>query len=185
MADTHKRAKVCTKFYILPDGSESRSAKANAKSLEFRFANGHTHAVKREDHPDNIRACHEWFGISEKRGNAFAGAKGDADAAEELFLSMDEQLRAGTWVERAEGVGVRPSFVVDAVVKALTTTGQKVDEKRLASIKETLKEKKARDGALKDPAIAAAYATLKAERAIAKAKVAAENAGTAKVAMEF
>ena len=175
---------VCTKVYIAEDGSETRSAIAGWERLEFRFTNGKTHAVNRRDHNDNISACLEGFGVSEKYGNAYAGAKGDADVAEELFLNMQEQLKGGTWVERAEGLGPRPSLIADAIIAALKESKQKVDDTRAAAIREKVKDKAVREGALKDPAIKMHFEAAKAKRAAEKADKAAADAKGAKVTAE-
>lgn len=170
-----EKASVCKKVYVNTAGEETRSATADSVRLEFRFANGNVHVVEPKDHPGNISTCLGWFGISEKYGNAYAGAKGDADTAEEAFLSMQEQLQGGTWVEKAE-VGPRPSLIADAIIAALTAAGQKVDEKRAASVREKVKDKATRDGALKDPVIKAEYEAIKAKRAAERAKAARDLA---------
>lgn len=174
MADA-KKSSVCKKVYVDANGEETRSATQDADKLEFRFDNGNTHVVRLVDHNPDIRSCLGWFGISEKYGNAYAGAKGDADAAEELFLSMQEQLLGGTWVDRAEA-GPRPSLIADAIIAALEAAGQKVDDERRTSIREKVKDKDTREGALKDPVIKAEYEAIKAKRAAERAKEAAKKA---------
>ena len=181
MAD---KTSVCKKVYLNKDGEETRSATAASVQLQFRFANGNTHAVQTADHPGEILACLGWFGISEKYGNAYAGAKGDADTAEEAFLSMQEQLRGGTWVEKAEG-GPRPSLIADAIIAALTAAGQTVDDKRATTVREKVKDKDTRDGALKDPVIKAQYEAIKAARAATRAKEAAAAAKGAEIGVSF
>ena len=179
-----EKASVCKKVYVNDAGEETRSAAPDARHLDFRFANGNTHKVELADHTDQIQHCLMWFGISEKYGNAYAGAKGDADTAEEAFLSMQEQLRGGTWVEKAE-VGPRPSLIADAIIAALTAAGQTVDDKRSASVREKVKDKATRDGALKDPVIKAQYEAIKAARAAARAKAAAALAKGAEIGVSF
>ena len=181
MADTATKKGVCQKVYISVDGAETRSASPTSDRLQFRFTNGNIHEVQIADHNQEIVSCLSWFGISEKYGNAYAGAKGDADAAEEMFLSMQEQLQAGTWVERSEGVGPRPSMIADAIIAALRSSKQKVDETRELQIREKVKDKAVREGALKDPAIKAEYEAAKAARAAERAKKAAEAAKGQKV----
>lgn len=179
-----EKTSVCKKVYVNSDGEDTRSATPHSKELRFNFANGNAHTVKLDDHPDAIKACLGWFGISEKYGNSYAGAKGDADTAEEAFLSMQEQLRGGTWVEKAEG-GPRPSLIADAIIAALTAAGQDVDEKRGTSIREKVKDKATRDGALKDPVIKAQYEAIKAARAAERAKAAAKLAKGAEIGVSF
>ncbi len=178
MADepTTKKSGVCKKVYVAKDGTETRSATPDAEKLEFRFTNGNVHAVTLADEPKSIDTCLRWFGRSEKYGNAYANAKGSADDAEEMFLSMREQLVAGTWVERAEGLGPRPSLIADAIIAALVNSGETVDDTRAGVIREKVKDKATRDGALKDPAIKAEYESAKATRAAERAKKAAADA---------
>ena len=179
-----EKTSVCKKVYLNEAGDETRSATAGASELQFRFANGNVHSIKIADHPDEIYRCLGWFGISEKYGNSYAGAKGDADAAEEAFLSMQEQLQGGTWVEKAEG-GPRPSLIADAIIAALTAAGQDVDAARGTSIREKVKDKATRDGALKDPVIKAQYEAIKAARAAERAKAAAKLAKGAEIGVSF
>ena len=179
-----EKTSVCKKVYIDDKGVETRSAQFDSKVLQFRFANGNTHEVELPDHPGEILTCLSWFGISEKYGNAYAGAKGDASVAEELFLSMQEQLRGGTWVEKAEA-GPRPSLIADAIIAALTATGQEVNASRAAEIREKVKDKATRDGALKDPVIRGQYEVIKAERATARANAALEAAKGKEISGSF
>ncbi len=176
-----EKISVCKKVYVAKDGTETRSATPDAVELQFQFQNGNTHSVKLTDHPGDILSCLTFFGISEKYGNAYAGAKGDAGDAEEKFLSMQEQLRGGTWVEKAEA-GPRPSLIADAIIAALTAAGEKVDDARAASVREKVKDKATRDGALKDPVIKAEYEAIKAARAALRAKEAAKVAKGAQIA---
>ena len=171
-----KKKGVCAKMYLGEGDTKTRSADVNALGLEFAFNNGKTHVVKLDAFPDNIKTCLQWFGVSEKLGNAYAGAKGDSDVAEENFLSMLEQLTGGTWVEKSDGVGPRPSLIADAIIAALTDKGEKVDDKRKESIREKVKDKATREGALKDPAIKAHFEQAKADRAMERAQAAAKLA---------
>ena len=119
-------------------------------------------------------------------GDVWAGAKGNIDEAIESADSMNEQLVSGVWTERAEGVGPQPTLVVDAIWRALGNTstdggvttpdGKLLDEARKAAILAQCKDKAVRDGALKDPAIAAQYAAIQSERAAERAAKAAEAA---------
>ena len=170
-----KKQTVCKKVYVAADGNETRSASHEAVELQFQFGNGHTHIVKLADHQTEIRDCLTWFGISEKYGNSYAGAKGDAGDAEDKFLSMQEQLRGGTWVDKAEA-GPRPSLIADAIIAALVAAGEKVDEGRAGTIRDKVKDKDTREGALNDPVIKAQYEAIKAARAAARAKDAAKAA---------
>jgi len=177
-----EKSSVCKKVYVDKDGNETRSATADAVALEFRFANGKTHVVNPDNYPKEIQRCLVFFGTSEKDGNAYAGAKGDPDDAEDKFLSMHEQLMTGIWVEKAEA-GPRPSLIADAIIAALEAAGQKVDTARAEKVREKVKDKDTREGALKDPVIKAEYESIKAKRAAVRAKEAATAAKGATVAV--
>ena len=179
-----ERKSVCKKVFVDETGEKTRSATENATGLEFHFSNGNTHTVAVNDHPENIVKCLTLFGISEKYGNAYAGAKGDSDVAEELFLSMQEQLTAGTWVSKADGVGPRPSMVADAIIAAILATGDEVDEDRKAAIVDKVKDKDIRKAALKDPSIAAEYDAIRAKKAAEKAEKSREAANESESVIE-
>ena len=79
-------------------------------------------------------------------------------------------LKAGEWTERAEGVGPRPSIVADAIAAALVKQGETVDEARMAAIREKVKVKETREGALKNPLIKAMYEQMRLEKAKERVK---------------
>ena len=174
MAD--KKTAVCTKMYILANGEESRSAHVDAVGLEFRFANGETEVIAKGDNPEAIEAQLAWFGRSEKYGNFYAGAKGDASRAHEMFMTGKEVLAGGEWSERGGGEGPRPSMVIEAVVAALEEAGETVDTDRRAKIEGMVRDKDGRKAALANPAINAHYESAKADRAKVKAKAAKDAA---------
>jgi len=176
MADEAKRSAVCKKVFMLVDGTESRSAHNDAVGLEFRFANGETRTIALGQFPESIETRLAWFGRSEKFGNAYAGAKGDADVALESFDTMVELLSSGEWTEARESMGPRPSLVADAIIAALTANGNTPDEGQVLEIREAVKDKATREGALKDPVIKAAHEAIKSARAAARAAEAAEAA---------
>lgn len=144
------KASVCVKTFILPDGERVKHADPTAESLEFAFTNGSTHLVKADDFTDAINGCFAWMGRSEKLGNGYAGARksiekegGDigelANVAEDMFLTLYEQLGDGDWVKTGEGDGARPSMLVDAIVAALESDGETVDDTRRLTIAMKLK----------------------------------------------
>ena len=163
-----KKVGVCAKAYVMRDDTKSRSAHEDAVALQFEFANGKTEIVELDKFPDAIEARLDWFGRSEKFGNLYAGAKGDADKAHEMFLTGFENLANGEWSERGGGEGERPSMVVDAVVAALEAAGEEVSDERKTSIHEKVKTKEGRKAALANPAINAEYERVRAAKAKAK-----------------
>jgi hypothetical protein len=175
---TSTRGSVCKKVYVNADGTESRSATPDATELHFRFNDGDStvRVVKLGDFPADIETRLAWFGRSEKLGNFYAGAKGDANVALEDFDTGVELLLTGDWSERKEGMGPRPSLVADAIISALEKVGQPVNDDGATKIREMVKDKTTRDGALKDPVIKAEYEAMRAARAAEKAKAAAKAA---------
>ena len=171
-----KKIGVCQKGYIMPNGETSRSTHPEAVALGFKFGNGKTETVELGKFPADIELQLNWFGRSEKFGNFYAGAKGDADKAHEMFLTGRENLANGEWSERGGGEGERPSMVVDAVVAALEAAGETVDEGRKATIHEKVKTKEGRKAALANPAINAEYERVRAAKAKAKADAAKKAA---------
>ena len=177
--DKPKKNAVCKKVYVQPDGTETRSAHPSATVLEFRFCDGPEGAVKTVrsiklgENPENIELQLDWFGRSELYGNSYAGAKGVAVDALEMFDTKSEILKGGEWSERKEGVGPRPSMVLDATVAWLVTVkGEKVDDARKARIKEKLTSTEGRKGALANEGINAEYEAIREKAQAAKTKAA-------------
>jgi hypothetical protein len=171
MSDTkEKRASVAKKSYA-EDGS----------AATFTFANGHVLTVALADIPAAIQARLVLHGLGQKVGDAYAGVKGIVDDAIENAEAIVEMLKNGEWTERAEGVGPRPSMVADAIVAALVKQGETVNETRAATIREKVKDKATREGALKNPLIKAVYEQMRLEKAaerVREAEKAAANAPT-------
>lgn len=179
------RQRIATRNYRLPEGKTSRSASADATGLEFVWADKRPVSVYTlADLPESIRTALAWHGLSQKLGDGFASAKGDIDTAEETSDALYENLKNGTFVERAEGVGPAPTMVAEAIAEALRAKGETVDEARFNTIVEKVKDKATREGALKDPAIAASYAAIRAKRAAEKAAKAAEAAKGATIGID-
>ncbi len=176
------RLAVAKKVYIDGAGKESAHATEAAERLEFRFLgeDGKTVenvlTVRLSDFPEAVNIKANWHGFSQKIGDVYANAaKKNLDPLEEA-MSLYERLVGGDWVKEREAAGPRPSLVVDAVVRSLTNAGQEVNEDRKAAIVAKLGSKEARDAALANPTIKAAYEAIKAERAQAKAQAAATKA---------
>jgi hypothetical protein len=176
-ADSKKKSKVCTKVYIGPDG-ETSSAHPDATELQFRFHDGPdgaiktVHSVKVGDNPDNVEKCLAWFGRSEKYGNFYAGAKGDAGAAVEAFVTGAEILAGGEWKERREGVESRPSMVLAAVLAFLESKGETIDDARKARVKDKVSTTDGRKKARANAEIESHYQSIVAAHAAEKAKAA-------------
>lgn len=171
-----ERTQVAKKVYITAAGDESAHATPDAERLEFRFANGETLVVNPNDIGANCRTAALFHGLSQKIGDSYAGAKGDADTAYESAQTILERLINDDWVRQGEGVGARPSLVSEAVIAALEENGETVDDERKKGIVEKLKGKEARDRALANAVINSHYERIKAERAAERAAKAREKA---------
>lgn len=169
-----KRTALCEKVYT--NGTdEFRHVKPDVTKLTFKFANGSAHALSLGQFPEAIQLCLAWHGLAQKCGDAYAGDKTVEDA-EQSFLSIVEQLEGGEFTSGREGVGPRPSMVVEAVVAALQAKGEVVDDARRASIAEKLKGADNRKAALANPVIAAQYERIKLAAQQARADEAAKKA---------
>lgn len=166
--DKTKRASVAKKSY----GEDGQSA-------VFTFANGHTLAVNLSDIPATIQQRLVLHGLGQKIGDSYAGVKGIVDDAIENAEAIVEMLKAGEWTERAEGVGPRPSMVADAIADALRKQGEAVDETRMAAIREKVKDKATREGALKNPLIKAVYEQMRLVKAQERTDAALKAAANA------
>ncbi len=160
-------AKVATKTYQYDNGESGRSAKPGFATLTFTFANDESIVVNPTEFPPEIRQCAEGFGYSEKIGNAYAGAKGDADIAYEKAMDMVESLMGGTWVAEGEGAGPRDTMLLEAVKRAKEAKGQEFNE---AAVRERLADKAQRTALAKIPEVEVELKAIAAERAVERAK---------------
>lgn len=168
-----KRARVSYRTYLDDEGNESKFAGPETVAMQFKFTDGGTHLVTLADIGQNCRGIIAFHGLGAKLMDAYAGQKDKDETAEELFLAMLERLKADEWVARGERVGPTIGVLFEAVCRALTNAGKEVNEE---SIKEKIKGQEGRERALANPAINAAYETIRAERAAAKAQKAQEKA---------
>lgn len=182
---TKKRADVCKKVYLDKDGNESRSAHPGVVAQEFRFANDQTHRVLFEELPENIQFCAGRHGLFQKLGDEYSNAKGDANVAENDFLSLLEQLQAGNWVTQ-KGAGVpRISIVLEAIIRAYAAKGDPMDETRIAAARESLKDQDVLNGAKDDEPIAAQITIINRERAEAREAAAVAKAAGVEMTTKF
>lgn len=194
-----ERVKKCVKVYILgdDDGTEVKHAASASfdasliDRLEFRFANGNVHAVKLEDFDAAITRAAAWHGISQGLGDKFAQTD-DADEAEEAFLTKLELYKEGSWITARVSGEARPSDLIQAVVNALLSRGDDVDDERRTAIVDKLTPKYTdgenvgkvnREAAALERKRVLANSTIKAEYdAIRAARAAAKAEASAKVA---
>ena len=116
------RTSVCSRTYLDADGNEFKNMPADPSKIvgqSFTFTNGETRKVVLKDFTDAIRHGAMLHGFNQAYGDAFAGAKGDADDAVALFDARDSTLRAnGMWTSRTGGTGgaKMDSILVEAVI---------------------------------------------------------------------
>ena len=173
-----KKETVCKKVFHYKDGERGRSAQPDAVALTFNFANGETIDVQQEKFTPAIQSCLMWNGISQKLGDAYAGAgakaketgQEPADVAFEMFGAMLEQLELGTWVTEREATGPRLTILFEAIVAAKAKAGEEVREDTQQRLRE---DKDFREAAAELPAVKAEALRISAERAAARAAAAA------------
>ncbi len=116
------RTSVCSRTYLDYDGNEFKNMPADPSkviSQQFTFTNGEVRNVVLADFSDAIRHGAMLHGFNQAYGDAFAGAKGDADDAVALFDARDNTLRTNAmWTSRTGGTGgaKMDSILVEAVI---------------------------------------------------------------------
>lgn len=174
-------ATIAKKTYVWADGSEHRHASPEAVMLRFDFTNGETLETRYDDLGVSCKVAAGWFGISEKVGNAYAGAD-DADDAFEKASAMYERLTEDMWVAAREGAGPRTSILAAAIVAVLVTAGRVSDDspeviKGVIAEKRVLcKEKEYREKAASRPDVKAEMDRIKAKQAVEKAAKSTQHA---------
>ncbi len=177
-----EKSNVCKKVYTFPDGETGAHAKPDAVSLAFNFSGGESVIVTPGDFPKEVQTCLMYFGISEKLGNAYAGAAKKAKetgeevsaVAFDLFEALRERLVLGEWIAEREAGGPRIGQLVQAVINCKARLGEVIE---YAAVAEILKDKEIREMVEKDPVVVAEVASI-------RATAAAERAATAATAAE-
>ena len=165
-----KRKSVCNKFYTLENNDKVKHAQPGIVNLDFKFNSGEVITVDLNEIPDNIKSILAWHGLSQKLGDAYAGAEKSTSTPEDLLRGVLEQLVAGDWVRKGEGTGPRVSLITEAVVRAKVAAGVDFATIDQGALSERLKVKKLRDRAMATPQVAAEYENIKAERATERAR---------------
>ena len=113
--ETPKRARIADKTVDYAAGT-----------IEFAFKNGETRVVRLDEFSDDIRRNLLVYGLSQKFGDAYAAADGDATTAVSLFDGMYEALSNGEWSDRASPVpgGRAASDLIEAINIHRKTTGK-------------------------------------------------------------
>ena len=186
------RTSICSRLYIDKDGNEFKNMPADPSRIvgqTFNFTNGEKRQVSPVEFTDAIRHGAMLHGFNQAYGDAFAGAKGDADDAVALFDARDNTLRANSmWTSRTGGTGgaKMDSILVEAVVatyadadiekeatviRAYFLCEDFVGDEADLKTERTNRRKKW----MKREDTAAHYATIKAERDAKKVTVSADS----------
>ena len=186
------RTSICTRLYIDADGNEFKNMPADPSKIvaqTFTFTNGEKRQVSPIAFTDAIRHGAMLHGFNQAYGDAFAGAKGNADDAVALFDARHNTLMSnGMWTSRAGGAGgaKMDSILVEAViatygdadvvkeadvVRAYFLCEDFVGDEADLKTERTNRRKKW----LKREDTAAHYAAIKAERDAKKVMVAADS----------
>ncbi len=184
-----EKQNVCKKSYVtldtngnIVDDSRAKSWFDRADALEFAFSNGVTHLIKPEQFPELIKTrALPFFGISEKCGNAYAGAAKKAlelgeevgAVAEDMFSALLERLELGEFISERESTGPRISQMVLAIVNIKAKDGVEVSA---AEVAEKLKDKDLRENVEADVVVMAEVKRIRAESAAKAAQKAADDA---------
>lgn len=178
MASKSAKDRVRTAFYIGPAG-ESRAPLAATTALETRFTNGDKLSMSLKDLPAGMANVLAYFGLNKKLSDSMAREGGiSVDDAIETCEEVWDSLKRGVWREPTER-GPNIGLIIQAIFRAKNEKPTEAREKELST---KLAQADYRLGAMKNPAIAAAYAAIQAERSAARAKeMAAESVKAGKV----
>lgn len=173
--------KIAKKVYMQSDGSESSHATAETVSLEFRFADGETIPVTRDDIGDGCQTAAFWHGLSQKLGDSYAGTANPTEAREgndkrQGLFTVLELLKLNDWVRPGTGGGPRPSMLIDAILAAIEAAGKDVTDEIRENVRGMVKTPEDRKKALLNPQVSAQYERVRADRAASKAEAAQKSA---------
>lgn len=178
-----ERLKVCDKQYLGADGAKSKIT--DATRARFHFSNGHDLDVDPGEYPATVQRALMFHGLHQKIGDTFAGAakaleKGDTTDPVQWAIdeatAVHETLAGGDW--GAERVAGEPpiTMLVEAARRWAERDGKRFDE---AKAREKLKDAAYAKAFRAGPVVAAILASIRAERAAARATELAEKASAA------
>lgn len=175
MASKSAKDRVRAAFYVGPAG-ESRSPVATTNTLETRFTGGEKLSMKLTELPPGMSNVLAFFGLNKKLSDSMAKEGGiSVDDAIETCEEVWDSLKRGVWREPTER-GPNIGLIIEAIFRAKNEKPSDAREKDLST---KLAAAEYRNGAMNNPAIKAAYETIKAERAAARAKAATADASKA------
>ncbi len=138
--------------------------------VRFEFANGEVLEVNVAQLPESIRRQALLHGVSQKVGDAYAGAE-SAEEALEAARSVVERLMAGEWRTTRQGSGKPRSTMLAEALSRLTGRDVAECQERIAALDDA-----AVKALRKHPQIQAELAKIRAERLAAKAEAGADSA---------
>lgn len=178
---------VCKRVYTYADGTTGNRARPDAVGLAFHFAGGEVLETRLEEIGETCRnVALPYHGLSQNVGDRFNKAKGDSAQAFDDASARYELLCADEWAPEGEAPGPRITQLVSAIIRALRADNEEVDDAREEAIVTKLSgsddaavNKKAREGALANPVIAAELKAIQAEAAMERADKARTKADEA------
>lgn len=177
---TTKR-KVSKYTYLDKDGNESRFPDESTVQMrqDWYDTDGETIVETRvfdpTKYPTNIQHCFLFYAAKLVNQRAQAEHKDAAEAVEKVDARNDRFME-GEWVKERESAGPSNTLLVEAIVAHLTAQGQPPTDDKAAKIREDVKGKDYRAGALANIGVKAEYEAIKLERIKARAKKAKDAA---------
>lgn len=173
MASKPQKERVRSAAFISKTGEDSKSPSVDTIELQTRFANGVKHVAKLSELPGAIVTSLAWFGLNNKFGDAMARNGGiSVDDAIETVDSVYDSLKRGVWREATER-GPNIALIIAAIFRA---KNEKPTPEREKVLSDKLQDDAFRKGAMENFAVAAAHATILAERQAERAKSARDAA---------
>lgn len=158
-----KKVKFCSKEYDVDSGA-----------AEFNFGNGTQLTINVDELSEDIKRELMFHGVMQKVGDSFAGAKGDYALGVGWAQAVIDQLKAGQWTASRGGGEAKPRVteLAAAIARIKSLPVEEVSAKILAATDEQRKTWRAL------PAVKAAIAAIREEKARAALAAAMEKGGT-------
>lgn len=169
-ANSNKRTQKASVSYS-PDGNLDNSQNSPTEDCVFihvEFADETERKIDVMALPENVRKCATLQGIATRFQRSYQTLK-EIDKVVEAFDETVEDMQNGVWVEFASGEP-KVTQLAKAVVMALESKGETVDEERRASIIEKLKASDYAEKAKANPQVMANLAKLQLEAAQRRAE---------------
>lgn len=166
-ANTNKRQTKASVGYSpaaeTPTDEQFNSPTEDSGFIHVDFADGTKRSIDVMALPENVRKCATLQGIVTRFQRAYQTLK-EVDKVIEAFDETMADLENGVWIEFASGEP-KVTQLANAVVMALESKGETVDDDRKASIIEKLKNSDFAAKAKENPQVMANLAKLQLEAA--------------------